>query len=404
MSGRILRRRPRPRRPGIRTRLTVAFAGSLVAGTLLVLVGVLVTVDSVAARQSLVLDGTTPETGDAAADETAMEETKQAAIERQERFTERLRDALLMPVAVRGLWLVALVGVAGLGLGWLWAGAATRPMARVAARARRLAGRGLHERLENGPPEDEVHDLVETFNDMLSRLEAAVDSQWRFLANTSHELRTPLAINRTVLEVAMARRDAPDEVRRLGETLLTVNARHEHIIDGLLTLARSEHRVIRPVPVDLAEVLDRCARLVHDDAARAGVSVRLRADPALVPGDPAMLERLVHNLLENAVRYNVDDGWVEAWTRQDAARCTLQVTNSGPVVPPYATATLFEAFHRSDLRDGSAPPGLGLGLSIVRSVARAHGGDASSAARPEGGLILTIELPASVTQTSGAHL
>lgn len=190
----------------------------------------------------------------------------------------------------------------------------------------------------------------------------------------------------------MGRKDAPEELLRLGENLLAVNSRNERLVLGLLTLARSEHRVIAPVPVRLEEVLTRVVELSAADAERAGVTVRVDAGPAVVDGDPALLERLMLNLLQNAVRYNVADGWVEASTGVEGDSAVLTVANSGPVVPAYQTAGLFDAFHRLEHRVGSSS-GIGLGLSIVRSVARAHAGDARIGARPEGGLVITVELP-----------
>ncbi|BCB80437.1 two-component sensor histidine kinase [Phytohabitans flavus] len=204
---------------------------------------------------------------------------------------------------------LALVGVAlaGVWLGWLAAGRTLRPLKQITATARRVADRSLHERIALGGPRDELRELADTFDDMLERLDRSFDGQRRFVANASHELRTPLAINRTLLEVALGQPDAPQQLRQLGTTLLEVNARHERLIDGLLTMARSEQAVVDPVPVDLADV----AGSVLDQTRAPGVEVRHQLQPACTSGDPVLLERLTQNLVDNAVRYNATGGWVQ---------------------------------------------------------------------------------------------
>ncbi|MDO0938927.1 ATP-binding protein [Streptomyces sp. DG2A-72] len=318
------------------------------------------------------------------------EQVREAA--RQLRADFRRRT--LKPLVVGGSVALGLFAVGGLLIGWLVSGRTLRPISRITATARRVADRSLHERIGLTGPHDELRELADTFDDMLSRLDAAFEGQQRFVANASHELKTPLAINRTLLEVAMGRPDAPPQVAQLGENLLAVNARHERLIDGLLTLARSQHEVADPVPVDLTAVVRRVADLAQPDARRAGVTLTLEAAPALVEGDPVLLERLAQNLVQNAIRYNTDGGWVRVVCGghgDDAVRLT--VDNSGPEVAPYEAPALFEPFRRLDDRVGSAQ-GTGLGLSIVRSVARGHGGEASAAARTGGGLTVRVALPA----------
>ncbi|BCB85758.1 sensor histidine kinase [Phytohabitans suffuscus] len=281
------------------------------------------------------------------------------------------------------------VAVAGVWTGWLAAGRTLRPIAQITATARRVADRNLHERIALGGPRDELRELADTFDDMLERLDRSFDGQRRFVANASHELRTPLAINRTLLEVAMGQPDAPQQLRQLGTTLLEVNARHERLIDGLLTMARSEQAVVDPVPVDLAEV----AGNVLDQTQAPGVDVRHELRPAPTSGDPVLLERLTQNLVDNAVRYNSAGGWVHVTCAHEGTRTRLNVVNTGPVVRAYEVPTLFEPFRRLTDRVGSAR-GTGLGLSIVRSVARAHGGEVHASPRDGGGLVVQVTLPA----------
>jgi signal transduction histidine kinase len=208
------------------------------------------------------------------------------------------------------------------------------------------------------------------------------------VANASHELRTPLAINQTLVEVAMGRPDAPPQVRDLGQTLLAVNARHERLIDGLLTLARSEQAVTVHDPVDLAQI----ARYVVEQGKPGTVEMVTSLDPAPTSGDPVLLERVTQNLVQNGIDYNTVDGWVSVTTVTRGETVELTVSNTGPVVPAYEIPGLFEPFRR--LRDRvTSGRGTGLGLSIVRSVARAHGGDVTAHPHDGGGLVVTVTLP-----------
>jgi signal transduction histidine kinase len=289
---------------------------------------------------------------------------------------------------------IALAGfaVAGICVGWVVAGRTLRPIQQITATARRVADRNLHERIGLTGPRDELRELGDTFDDMLGRLDAAFDGQRRFVANASHELRTPLAINRTLLEVAMSRPDAPAQLRQLGDTLLEVNARHEKLINGLLVLARSEQAPTERIPVDLAEVATAVTDQLTPAADAADIALSVDREPAPTEGDPVLLERLTQNLVENAIRYNARGGWVAVRTATEGPAVTITVANTGPIVPPYEAAGLFEPFRRLADRVGSAQ-GTGLGLSIVRSVARAHGGDARIRPRDGGGLVVDVTLP-----------
>jgi signal transduction histidine kinase len=254
------------------------------------------------------------------------------------------------------------------------------------------ADRGLHERIALEGPHDEVKRLADTFDVMLERLDRSFDGQRRFVANASHELRTPLTLNRALLEVAVHRRAASPEVRQLGETLLEINGRHERLLDGLLVLARSEREVTERSYVDLADIVEHVA----EQAKQGAVTILTEPGSAPTTGNPVLLERLVQNLVENGIRYNVPaDRWVgiTSDTHPDGT-VVLVVSNTGPVVPPYEVPGLFEPFHRLDGdRVGSTAPGAGLGLSIVRAVASAHGGEATARPREGGGLVVTVTLP-----------
>ncbi|MFI7667458.1 sensor histidine kinase [Nocardia sp. NPDC049526] len=317
--------------------------------------------------------------------------TAQAAKERRDTL-----EAML----VWSLVCLGAIGIVAGGLGWLLAGRALHPLQQITATARRVADRSLHERIALTGPDDEIKDLADTFDAMLERLDRAFDGQRRFVANASHELRTPLTINRTLIEVALDDPDAPESTRRLGATLLEVNNRHERLIDGLLVLASSEQRLIERSRVDLAEVVRRVVTVAGDAADRAGIEIRTDIEAAPVSGDPVLLERLAQNLVDNAIRYNVSEkGWVSIRSVSTEGNAQLVVENIGPVVPAFEVDGLFEPFRRlasgERVAESAHAPnsrGAGLGLSIVRSVAHAHGGEVRATARPEGGLTVTVTI------------
>ncbi|WP_410636937.1 sensor histidine kinase [Amycolatopsis sp. lyj-346] len=290
---------------------------------------------------------------------------------------------------------IALVATAALAVlfGWLMAGRALRPLHDITSAARRLEVGKLDRRINLEGPPDELKELADTFDGMLDRLAESFDSQKRFVANASHELRTPLAVQRTLIEVAMADPEVPAELAKLGTHLLHTNERSERMIEGLLVLARSDRGLHARTPVRLDEIAASVVRATSAQAASAGVTVETRLRPRTVAGDPVLLERLVTNLVVNAITYNASSGWVYVEVRGDPA---LEVRNSGPVVPPEAVPTLFEPFRRLAGAERTGDPrNAGLGLSIVRSVAQAHGGRAEAQPGRRGGLTVTVRLPRS---------
>jgi len=290
--------------------------------------------------------------------------------------------------------LVALTLIA-FAFGYAMAGRVLRPLGRITRTAREVAGSDLHRRIELEGPDDEFKELADTFDDMLDRLDRSFESQRTFVANASHELRTPLAINRTLLEVQLSDPEASPDLQQLGRTLLATNERSEQLVEGLLLLARSENEIIDRRPVDLAEVAKQAVEQVRAEASTRGVEPTADLAPAVVSGNGVLLERIALNLLQNAVRYNLaEGGWVRLSVEESAGYGELTVSNSGPQVPGYELEHIFEPFRRlrSKTRTGS-DKGVGLGLSIVRSVVRAHGGAIEATARPEGGLIVRVRIP-----------
>ncbi|MBC6466482.1 HAMP domain-containing histidine kinase [Actinomadura alba] len=317
---------------------------------------------------------------------------------------DRLHDAATTSLITQGAIALVVVGGAAAGIGWLIAGQVLAPLHRVTDTARRIAAapaadRKLHERIALRGPDDEVKELAETFDIMIERLDRSFDGQRRFVANASHELRTPLTLGRALVEVAMHRKSASEDVKQLGETLLEINSRHERLITGLLLLARSENEVTERAPVDLADVVGHVAAQTALEAKQAGITVYEEPGEAPTAGNALLLERLVQNLVENGIRHNIGNGgWVRVTSRTRDGddgddRVELVVSNSGPVVPPYEIPALFEPFRRLDTDRLVTAKGTGLGLSIVRSVARAHDGEVTARAREDGGLAVTITLP-----------
>ncbi|MEU4651241.1 sensor histidine kinase [Nocardia fluminea] len=390
-------------RSTIRLRLTLLYAGSFfVAGAVLIALmyfSLEQWLDRRPAAETHMIISKHLALGDRlpAADRLAAAITAQAEQERRD---------VLRAMLLSSLTALAVVGIAAAGFGWVLAGRALAPLQRVTATARRVADRSLHERIALDGPPDEIKDLADTFDAMLERLDRAFDGQRRFVANASHELRTPLAINRTVIEVALDQPCPPASLRQLGETLLEVNARHERLIEGLLLLVSSEQLLTEHRRCDLADIARYVIGLSAGAAADAAVTLDCAVVTAPVEGDPILLERLVHNLVDNAVRYNVPQGRVRVGCASEGGTVRLVVTNTGPVVPVFELDGLFEPFRRASattrrVGGAGASRGAGLGLSIVRSVAHAHGGCVGAVAVPTGGLAVTVTLPAAGTPSTG---
>lgn len=309
-----------------------------------------------------------------------------------QRDAEALRTTTLTTLLTQGGAALLLILVISSALGWLMAGRMLKPLQQMTETATRIAkadsaGRGLHERIALTGPHDEVRRLADAFDLMLARLDQSFDGQRRFVANASHELRTPLALNRALVELAITRHDVTPDAQRLGDALLKVNERHERLIEGLLVLADSETELAEKEPVDLAEIARHI--LVTVDSASTALA------PAPTTGDPVLLERLIQNLVENAVKHNLPagGGWVRVESGLVNGRAQVIVSNTGPVVPAYEIETIFQPFRRLGReRVGGPSRGLGLGLSIVRAIARAHGGQVQAAPRPGGGLTVTATL------------
>lgn len=296
-----------------------------------------------------------------------------------------------------GLIYFAVIVIIGAAGGYLLARQALRPIAKVTRTARQLSTETLDQRIDLGGPDDELRELADTFDDMLARLDAAFDGQKLFVANASHELRTPLSVIRTELDVTLSDPDASrDELRRMGEVALAGTERAQRLVGSLLTLARLQSgdrgQLAVREPVDLAALVAPVLATVAGEAAERSISIDTETSTARTTGDPRLLERLIGNLVENAVRHNVNGGWLRVSCGEMDGRVWLHVANGGQVIPPGDVDGLFEPFRRGGkLRTGTR--GAGLGLSIVRLIVEAHHGRLQAAAPPFGGLAVRIELP-----------
>jgi signal transduction histidine kinase len=302
---------------------------------------------------------------------------------------DKVRHAQLGTLLTRSGLALAIMALASIGLGWVMAGRALRPVRTMSSRARGISERNLHERLALDGPDDELKELANTFDGLLGRLEAAFESERRFVANASHELRTPITLERTLVEVALADpHPTVDSLRDTCRRVLAASEQQERLIEALLTLARSQRGLESRAPVDLREITAEVVRSVPTD----GLRVETDLSAARTTGDQAMVERLVANLVENAVRHNQPDGWVSAWTGQRDGLPTIEVANGGPVVEPAQVDELVKPFRRAE--ENGHGRGLGLGLSIVKAIAEAHGAKLHTEARGDGGLRVTVAFPA----------
>jgi signal transduction histidine kinase len=290
---------------------------------------------------------------------------------------------------------LAVIAVAAAAIGWFIAGRVLRPLRTITAAARRISASSLHERLALPGPDDELKELADTLDNLFARLEASFDAQRRFAANASHELRTPLTRERTLLQVTLADPASTTSTwQAVSRELLASNAEQERLIEALLTLASSEAGPGEREPADLAAITSEALAAARPAISRLGLHVQADLQPAILDGDPLLVQQVAANLIDNAVRHNIPGGDVQVATRTSRAGAVLSVANSGPVIPPAEVDRLFQPFQRLGprpaRRDGH---GHGLGLSIVRAIASAHAATITAKPRPGGGLAIDVTFP-----------
>ena len=298
----------------------------------------------------------------------------------------------LLDVSAAGLAAMAVVSAL---LGWIMAGRVLRPVHAITAAARRASQENLGERIALAGPEDELKELADTFDAMLARLDAAFASQRRFVANASHELRTPLTVMRTAIDVTLAKNErTPAQLEAMAAEVRHATGQAERLLEALLTLARSDRGAGSRSELDLAVLAEDALDAAAPEIRAGSLRVTAALEPGLTAGDPVLVERLVCNLIDNAVRHNTRDGWLEVASGDRDGHAFLTVANSGPVIAEPEVGALFEPFYRRCQHGGpDAPEGSGLGLSIAASVVRAHHGEIAATPLRGGGLVITVQLP-----------
>jgi signal transduction histidine kinase len=371
-------------RPSVRLRLTLLYSALfLVSGT--VLLAITYVLFQRATGINLIVPTMEPNLSPHA---RHVVESKFADLERNH------ADDLHQLLVQSGIALAIMTAVS-IVLGWLVAGRVLRPLRSMTASTRQISERNLHERLALPGPRDELKDLADTIDALLARLETAFDAQQRFVANAAHELRTPLTLWRALLEERLTDPSTTiDSFRTTSRRLLALGEEQERLLESLLTLAWSERGLDRLEPFDLAEVVTAVLRDPPPEAESLGLRIDSELESAPIAGDAALAERLVRNLIDNAVHHNVPGGQVEVRTGTGPDGAFLSVSNDGPVIPTAEIERLLEPFQRLG-SDRTAPSDghHGLGLSIVRAVATAHHATLLAEAQPEGGLVAEVRFP-----------
>ncbi|MDP9325768.1 MAG: ATP-binding protein, partial [Candidatus Dormibacteraeota bacterium] len=304
----------------------------------------------------------------------------------------RLLTSIALVLGVGMAMLVVAAAVIGYGL----AGAALRPVREIAASARTFSERDLHRRIELDLPDDELGDLADTFNGMLARLETAFDSLRRFTADAAHELRAPLTLMRTEAEVALGRHRTEEQYRASLETMLAEAVRLGRLADQLLMLARADAGALAPpmTDVDLVNLVEETCSRWRSLAARRGVSlVERKPDQGLVHGDADLLQRLLDNLIDNALRYSPEGGEITVSCSRRNASWELVVADSGPGVQPAMRPLLFERFARADPARRRNTGGAGLGLALCAAIVHLHNGSIGLDHTPGPGARFVVRLP-----------
>jgi signal transduction histidine kinase len=304
-------------------------------------------------------------------------------------------DAALHQLFLDSALALALMAVLSLWLGWVIAGRALRPLRTITETAREISASNLHRRLDLEGPDDELKQLGTTVDGLLARLETSFEAERQFVANASHELRTPLTLERTLLELALSDPNASiDSYRHTCEQLLAVGEHHERLIEALLTLSRSQRGLDSQQPVDLAAISAAAAAAADHDGLVLDTTLR----PAQTAGNPRLVERLVANLLNNAIDHNMDGGSISVTTETRDGHAVLTVANTGPKIPASELERIFRPFQRLDPARTNNGHGLGLGLSIVQAIAEAHEATITTHAQADGGLHIQVSFPAAASK------
>jgi signal transduction histidine kinase len=378
-------------RPSIRLRLAAMLTTLflLLGGALLGVSYALVRSNLTHDRQHSGIQASPGRSGFSELHESLRPKQRRQVLEQVRAAQDELRDDALRQLTLQYLAIMAAMAVLSAVLGWFVAGRMLRPMSEITATAHRVSKESLHERIALEGPDDELKQLADTFDSMLARLEAGFARERAFVRNASHELRTPLSVIRTEADVTLAdEADDPEALRRSVVVMREAGARSERLVDALLTLTRAERDDHRRTEVDLSQLVRQLTNETEFNDLRLEMNLR----PAQALGDPELLWTMAANLIDNAVRHNTADGWIEIRTESAGHTVLLEILNSGGTITPEEAALLTEPFRR--LGTARTGDGLGLGLSIAASVAQAHGGQLAIDPLERGGLRVSIGLPA----------
>lgn len=317
------------------------------------------------------------------------------AVQQARALAARDHAAELHQLLIQSAIALSTMAVISIALGWLVAGRVLRPLRTMATTTRLISEHNLHQRLAIEGPSDELTDLADTVNDLLERLEAAFGAQRRFVANAAHELRTPMTLLHALLEETLTDPTATiDSFRATSRRLITIGEGQERLLEALLTLASSERGLDHYEPFDLSVIADELVLAPRPDAEQLGLQIDANIAPAPTTGDPALAQRLVANLIDNAIQHNTHGGKIRLQTGTKTERAFISITNTGPKIPADELERLFEPFQRLGIdRTNQSDAHHGLGLSVVRAVATAHHATLIARARPEGGLTINVSFP-----------
>jgi signal transduction histidine kinase len=396
--------------PTIRLRLTASYAGLfLISGIGLVAIiyalvaeatGDIVVINGLAGvhRFGVAPDGSvlpaTPEPSPAAA-ATPSPVPRSHVVAHLVQLARDQHTNELHQLLIQSMIALAIMAVVSAGLGWVLAGRVLRPLRHITNTAQQISATSLERRLALTGPNDEIKQMADTFDDLLARLQSTFEAQRQFVANASHELRTPLARQRVLGQVALGDPAATvEELRAAHERILATGAEQERLIEAMLTLARGQTGLNHHDPLDLAALTHAGLTARHATAERRGITMTADLAPARILGDPHLIERMIANILDNALLHNQHGGQVEVTTAAAGGRATLTVANSGPQLTTEDTERLLRPFQRLEATRLRNESGLGLGLPIIEAIATAHHGGLSIAPRAAGGLMLTVQFPA----------
>jgi signal transduction histidine kinase len=318
-------------------------------------------------------------------------------------FERRVNERSLQLLRSYSFGALGLLFLTSLGVGWVVAGRVLAPIDRITGVAREIQATDLKRRIALQGPPDELKDLADTFDGMLSRIDEAFESQRRFIQEASHELRNPLAVIRTNLDVTLADEDASNEdLRRTSEVVRRAAERMSHLVDDLLTYARQGATVRQFERLDAASVVADAAAEFQVPAEARGVVLEAASPSGLVViGDRVALRQAVANLLANAIRLAPEGSMIRVAAGQEGDPddrgdhwVWIAVEDQGPGIPEAQQELVFQRFWRGDGRKAREEGRSGLGLTIVRQIAESHRGSVRLASNPAGGSTFSLWLPA----------